>query len=691
MVQTKIKYLDILWYHRWFAITMFAIVLIVAAVVITRLDKEYATSAEIYLQPKSSAIGNETVLQNSDYRMINNQMEILTSDAVATEATEKIRHEMAAELKKEPRLTVSPAWLQGVIHAQKKDYTNIIVLSLQSPANNPANLARILKLYIDSYQEHLDQAAGKEDKFIEERMKVAQEELLASRDALTAFQSENQLYNIDQQINQGLTQAFQMDDQAKSVGAEIAALQRQISGTLRQLPANPEYMNLLARIERDSETSDLKSKIVNIEAERAEWSSKLTPQHPKMIAYERQLNTLRTLLRKRLSTFSGYGKNIGSPTVSSLDISLATDAINSQIKLDALRARESMLAAAHNEALSSLTNKPELAATYARLKSEFDTAQEKVRNLERHEDEVTMLKGVAKPQVDLLKQPAVPFSPVKPDAQRIMFVAFLLGLCLALFSVFIRATMDRTLHWPFQLKGMIAGDEDKTIFAMPAIAGRKEVTQLMEQSNFVVPESYKRLIIHLENLSRQQNVRRIGLIPVTPFADCNLTTVALSLYLTELSNKMVLIDTDFTQTSTTELVRSLRLPVSTAIAEGPGLSDYLSGDESVEDFIDIIYPLGKTVYGSMIPSGDALTHATGFQFSHRNLSQLEENLSPNYNFVLYGLPSVEQSYDAIAVARTLDGVFLLAAPGHTSLDQVANAVRELETVNCRVLGTIVQG
>ena len=106
------------------------------------------------------------------------------------------------------------------------------------------------------------------------------------------------------------------------------------------------------------------------------------------------------------------------------------------------------------------------------------------------------------------------------------------------------------------------------------------------------------------------------------------------------------------------------------IEQGPGLSEYLEGQ--VEDFVDVIYPLGKTVYGSFIPNGHP--QEAGFQFSHKNLTQLEANLSPNYNFVLYGLTPIEHSYDSIAVGRTLDGVLLVLKPGQTRLGAARQAV-----------------
>ncbi len=690
MVQAKIRYLDILWFHRWFALTMFVLVVVFALAVSLPQPKFYRVSSEIYIEPKPSTVTGASIsLSDSDYRQLNNQIEILGSDEVAEKAVGLIHDKL--------KLDINKSALQGGLGIRKKEYTSVIALTLELPAK-PENVKRIMDLYLEAYQEKLTEMnsdkATKERKFLEKELATSHKQLAAATEAMRDFQSQNQAYNLDVQTGQLLQMAGRLDEQVKSLDADIAAARRQIATARQHLPASPEYLNLIARIERDPEAGDLRKQIVSLEAERAEWSSKLTDAHPKMIAYAREMDRLQSMLDKRLETFAKsfnqkLPANGGLPTGSTLDFSIAGEIINNQIKLEAMRAREGTLAAAQNEVMAMLHDVPKQAVDYFALKNAVDLAQDKVQVLQKRLDEATLMENVSQSftKVEVLKKPVTPAAPVRPDFKRLVTVAGLFGLCLALFSVFIRATLDRTLRWPFQVKGMLADEEEKTIFTTPAFTGKAELSGMLEKTNFTVPEPYKRLIIHLENLAKYENVRRIGIIPVSSFEDCNMTTVALSLYLTELSNKMVLIDTDFSRTSVTSLIRSLRLPVSAAIAEGPGLSDYLSGE--AEDFIDIVYPLGKTVYGSLIPSGEPIQD-TGFQFSHRNLAQLEENLSPNYNFVVYSLPAIEKSYDSIAVGRTLDGVILLTYPGLTSLDEIQQAIRELEAVNTRVLGMVVQ-
>lgn len=690
MVQTRNKYLDILWFHRWFALTMFVLVVAVALAVSLPQPKFYRVASEIYIEPKPSTVTGESLaLSDGDYRQLNNQMEILSSDDVAERAVSLIREEL--------KLNMAKSTLQGSLGIRRKEYTSVISLTLELPAK-PKEVRDIMKLYLKAYQDKLTEMssrkATKEREFLQAELEASQKQLVDAGERLRSFQAENQAYNLDTQVAQMLSVAARMDEQVKGLSADIAAARRHIAMARRQLPASPEYLNLIARIERDPEASDLRKQIVSLEAERAEWASKLTDAHPKMMAYATELKRLQSLLDRRLDAFSkSYPNELPSagalPTGSNLDFSLAAEVVNNQIKLEALQARESTLAAAQGEVTGMLRDVPEQAVQYVALKNGYEMAQDKVRLLQKRLDEAALMENVSQnfTKVDILKQPTLPGAPVRPDLKRLATVAVLLGMCLALFSVFVRATLDRTLRWPFQVKGLLDDEAENTIFALPALQGKQEVSHLLEKTNFTVPEPYKRLIIHLENLAQSRNVRRIGIIPVSSFEDCNLATVALSLYLTELSNKMVLIDTDYGKGSVTRTLRSLRLPLSAAIEEGPGVSDYLRGE--VEDFIDVIYPLGKTVYGSLIPAGDPM-HDAGFQFSHRNLSQLEENLSPNYNFVIYSLPAIQQSYDAIAVGRTLDGVILLAQPGMTGLDEIQHAIRELQAVNTPILGMMIQ-
>ncbi len=692
MVQPRIKYLDILWLHRWFAVTMFSIVLLVVLVGSALQKKVYKSDAEIYIAPKPVSVTGDssTAVSDYDYRLLNNQIEILSSDMVVRRALKLIQEELGSQVP------VSAGMLRGSLMAAKKDYTTVITVSLTSGAQ-PKHLQRMLELYLKAYQNVLAEINSKksneEKTFLEKQLLASEQELAEASEKLRAFEATNQTYNMDAQLNQMLSMASRMDENSKTLSADIAATRREITIAKKHLSASPEYINLMARVERDTEVGDLRKKIVNTESEQAEWSSKLTNEHPKMVAYDHELNRLHALLKKRLDVFStafqqklpDHEKSLFFNT--NLDSSLANNIINNEIKLETLRAKADVLAGMQRSVKDTLQGVPKQALTYAGLKNQFEISQDKVKVLQKRLDDASLMEEVSKSftRIESLKYPTLPVSPLRPNMGKNMMAAVLLGLCLSLFSVFVRATMDRTLRWPFQVTGLV--DTNNSVFTLPALPSRQVLSAMLEKTNFNVPEPYKRLIIHLENLSKTDQVRRIGVLPVSPFPECGMTTIALSLYLTELSNKLVLIDTDYSRQSVSSLVAGLRVPMAAEMQEGAGLSDYLNGQ--TEDFIDVIHPLGKTVYGSFIPAGPPVQE-TGFQFSHRNLGQLEQELSPNYNFVLYSLPAIEQSYDAVAVGRTLDGVMLVVHPEMTGLDQLHHAIKELEAVNCRLLGVLVQ-
>lgn len=708
MAVSGAKYQQVFKRYWGMAATAFLVVIASTALGTAIQKPSYLSSADIYIVPKPLTItGNAYVFTDYDYRMLNNQMEILKSDRVALRAAELVALEKeAGDVSKKFDISkdfaVSPAGLQGAIWVEPKDNASVLKISYESQGK-PEDIAGVLDVYLKAYMEVLgrlnSEKAAKEKDFLEKQLAKAQEDLEKKAEALKTFQEENRTYNIESEINQLITQQSRLEEQTNTLTAEIASMAKSVKLSRELLPASPAYINFMTRIGEDTEAATLRRNIIDLEAERAEWASKITDAHPKMKAYNVELKRLHKLLSRRLEVFgeefqAEAGLNLGNITTnSSFDVKLATDVIQSEIELEMLKAKRTILSNSARQIQSMLGDVPSTKLAYATHRAKLDLAQERVKMLEKRLDEAKLVEEMSKrfEDVKILREPVAASAPLKPNFNKNMTAAVLLGLCFAVFAVYARASLEKKLQWSFQLNGVVEREEDLAkagarIFSLPALPSGQAFEAMMEKSNFVVPEAYKRAVIHLENLAKTEQVRKVGIMPVTPFAGAHMTTIILGLYLTELSNKMVLIDTDYSRFSLSELVASLGLPVSTGIERGPGLSEYLEGQ--VEDFVDVIYPLGKTVYGSFIPNGHP--REAGFQFSHKNMAQLEANLSPNYNFVLYGLTPIEHSYDSIAVGRTLDGVFLVVHPDRTTTDEVHDAVRELKNANCRLLGILFQ-
>lgn len=690
MVQAKAKYREILWHYRWFALIVFVAVLAMGYVGVRVQPKVYGVSADIYVEPRpgSTVTGESSMAVDNDYRQINNQVEILGSDRVANKAADYIGQKLGSSFIMDGRQ------LAKMITITKKEYSSVITLELSSSVK-PHTLLTIIQEYLHAYEDALEMInsdkSSRERDFLAKQLESAQVELDHFSYKLRDFESENSAYNMDTQVNQMLQIASGLDEQAKVLNSDIQATNQEIITSQKVLPVSPEYVSLMSRIERDPEAGELRKRIIAIEAEKAEWGSKVTESHPKMGVYNRDLQRLNQLLNQRLAVFSSAFHSVSEKegtkltTTSLMDFNLAESLVKNRIRLDALRAKEKALIGAHAEVTEQLKTMPQQVVEYASLKNAYDMAQEKVRLLQKRLDDASLMQEVSKhfTKVEILKNPVLPKEPLRPNLVKNMTAAALLGFCLALFSVYVRSAMDRTFRWPFQLNGL----REPNLFMLEPTPDRKGFAKRLGQGTIGAPESYKRLMVHLEALSQNENVRRVGLLPVGGNYDRGIPGITLALSLTEAGHKVALLDVDFTPQSATRLIEGLGLPISAALQNGPGLSEYLSGE--TEDFVDIIYPLGKSIYGSFIPSGSPVEGA-GLHVSRRSWEHLEESMSPNYNFVLYSLPAINQSYDAVAVSLAVDGVLLLVYPGATMQDQILQAVQELKTVGAHVLGIIVQ-
>jgi len=722
MVQAKAKIKEILWHYRWFALIIFVSVLATGYVGFRMQPKVYGVSADIYVEPRPGTVTGESSMNagDNDYRQINNQVEILGSDRVASKAADYIGEELG------PKYLIDERRLAKMITITKKEFSSVITLEMSS-SYQPRALLTIMQQYLRAYEDALEiinsDKSSRERDFLAKQLEVAQGELDHASARLRDFEAENSAYNMDTQVNQMLQIASGLDEQAKVLNADIEATRQEVITAQKMLPATPEYVNLMSRIERDPEANELRKRIVGLEAEKAEWGSKVTESHPKMGVYSRELEHLNHLLDQRLAVFNttlqssalrgtvpsgsvshsdeshlSAGKAIKDvkdskeakegekiTTGSTMDANLAEELVKNRIRLDSLQAKERALVNAHEEVSAQLKAMPQQVVQYAALKNNYDMSQDKVRVLQKRLDDASLMQEVSKrfTKVEVLKNPVLPTEPLRPNLMKNMTAAALLGFCLALFSVYIRCTVDPTFRWSFQLNGL----REPNIFQLDPAPTRKAFGQGFQHGTIGAPDSYKRLMVHLESLAQSEGIRRVGILPVGQCVERGMPAVTLASALTEAGHKVALLDVDFTVCSLSRLIEGLEIPISAALSNGPGLSDYLAG--YTEDFVDIIYPLGKSIYGSLIPAG-SLVDSAGLPVSRRSWELLEESLSPNYSFVFYSLPAISESYDAVAVSLALDGVLLLVYPGLTRQDQIQQSIQELKNVGARLLGIVVQ-
>jgi len=115
-------------------------------------------------------------------------------------------------------------------------------------------------------------------------------------------------------------------------------------------------------------------------------------------------------------------------------------------------------------------------------------------------------------------------------------------------------------------------------------------------------------------------------------------------------------------------------------ANGPGLADVLRGAADTQD------ALRRTTLGFDVLTAGAATIASTELLSNGRITPLLAWARQHYDLVLIDSPPSQRLMDAHLLAGQVDAVLFCARWGHSSLDAVAEGVRDMRQAGGKVIG-----
>lgn len=208
----------------------------------------------------------------------------------------------------------------------------------------------------------------------------------------------------------------------------------------------------------------------------------------------------------------------------------------------------------------------------------------------------------------------------------------------------------------------------------------EEPQLIVDNAPFEYVEAFKELRTNLNFLaSRNKAEGKCCKILVTssmPGEGKSTTTINLALALAQGKNKVLLIDGDMRSPS-------LRKYLCMDQKNETGLSALLNNDVKFEDC------LIRTEYGvDVIADGPTPPNPAELIRSDAMRSLLK-GVESYYDFILFDTPPVGVITDAAALSPLCDGVLYVVRHSYASRRQVQNAIKKLQMVEAKILGTIM--
>ncbi|MDR6904813.1 capsular exopolysaccharide synthesis family protein [Agromyces sp. 3263] len=356
-----------------------------------------------------------------------------------------------------------------------------------------------------------------------------------------------------------------------------------------------------------------------------------------------------------------------------VDSAIVLDRVIEELQLDSTTAELAAQVVASsplNTVLIDITvtdSDPERAAAIANATG-ANLADVVVNDLEKPEgDSPSLVK------IETIQPATVPAVASSPNVFLNLVLGALIGLAIGIGIAVLRTVLDTRIHSLHD----IAQVTDTPLLGGIALDPGAKKRPLIVHSDPRNPraESFRSLRTNLQFVNIDGSPRSFVISSAGPGEGKSTTTANLAISLAETGAKVALVDGD---------LRMPKLAEYLGIEGGVGLTDVLIGRAEI---VEVLQKWGRG-HLYVLPAGRIPPNPSELLGSGA-MARLLETLTSQFDYVLIDSPPLLLVTDAAVVSKLAGGAILVAASGSTKKQELAGAVRALESIGSRLLGIIV--
>lgn len=265
-------------------------------------------------------------------------------------------------------------------------------------------------------------------KFLDERIKIAKEEMETAENKLAAYQQEHKIYAPDEQakaiianLNNYDTTIAQLQAQSEGDSAKLAG----VTGQLEQQNASLLEYN----VSDNTNIGNIRESIVNKRVELVGLQQQFTDEHPDVIKAKEELNSL----EKSLSDEIAKAVNSQSVTLSPVQSNLLKDKISTEVQISVNNASLEALKAKQAEAQENIATLSADSVEYMRLERNAKITGQVYTSLVQNYEQTRIQEAKDSMDIQIIDAADLPKEdmPAKPNKKLIVVIGFVLGIMIS--------------------------------------------------------------------------------------------------------------------------------------------------------------------------------------------------------------------------------------------------------------------
>lgn len=679
------RYLIALDRHKLIGLTSFVLIVGISGVVAMQPapPQTYkAKGALAYTTPATSfSVTGEQIQQQG--RQVAPEM-LLTDNAIAL---------VAAQVKAKPKEIVSNLKVKWPKEDKKNEATTSLI-QMEYTEDNPKKAEAILNVLM---QKMIEQSRLVNTtrlraviESIEKRLPEAKKELAAAEQQLERYdrvEGPALLAAEDGSLVNSITGSQQ---QQRQLELTLSGVETQIASLVNKLGLTPEQAYTSSALSADPIIGNLRSQILQTEAQIEILSRDLRAQHPRMIELRRQQDAYNKLLQERAREVLG-GNGIAAPLPgqirqdSSLDPArqqLALTLVNLQTQRDTLKQQLVATKKTEEELRREYQTLPNKQLDRVRLAQQLQLKQDFYNKLQAGLADAKAAEAETVSSLSIAQPLQVRVEETKATQPTLVlgvgtFVAFMVagGVILLL------ATLDNTFYTPEEMQQAMLAREVSVLAELPFVvllpSSRSEAA-ILTNPNSPYLEFYERF---RSSLRRVEN-KSLKVLLLTSTVEGEGKTVSaynLAIASAQAGKRTLLVEADLRSPS---FVNALNLMPDPDASIEP-LRYYSSGSGCI-----YLAPGIENLY--IVPSPGPQRQAAAILESSE-LRQFLEDARGRFDFVVIDTPPLSRCNDALLLEPLSDGMVLVTRPSYTQESILTEAIDELIEAELPLLGAVING
>lgn len=262
-------------------------------------------------------------------------------------------------------------------------------------------------------------------KFLDERMKIAKEEMETAENKLQAYQQEHKIYAPDAQTKSIIDSLNTYDNSIAQLQAQSEGNSAKLAGVTSQLEQQNASL-LEYNVSDNTNIGNIRESIVNKRVELVGLQQQFTDEHPDVIKAKEELNSL----EKSLSDEIAKAVNSQSVTLSPVQASLLKDKISTEVQISVNNASLEALKAKQAEAQESIATLSADTVEYMRLSREANITGQAYTSLVQNYEQTRIQEAKDSMDIQIIDAADLPKEdmPAKPNKKLIVVIGFVLGI-----------------------------------------------------------------------------------------------------------------------------------------------------------------------------------------------------------------------------------------------------------------------